>query len=71
MNSAIYFNSANEIAVDAFLKRKIKFTSITHIVNEVLDEANFHEPESIADVQDTDVKARAMAYQSLKRWNSR
>jgi 1-deoxy-D-xylulose-5-phosphate reductoisomerase len=71
MNSAIYLNSANEVAVDAFLKRKIKFTTITHIVSEILEKANFHEPESIADVKDTDVEARAMAYQSLKKWNSR
>ena len=71
MNSAIYLNSANEVAVDAFLKRKIKFTTITHIVSEILEKANFHEPESIADVKDAGVEARAMAYQSLKKWNSR
>lgn len=40
---------ADEIAVDLFLKGRIKFTDIARLIEEVLSECNVSEPESLED----------------------
>lgn len=42
-------NAANEIAVDAFLKKRIGFTDIHHCVKNALD---VHQPQNIKDLED-------------------
>jgi len=58
------FNAANEIAVQAFLERRIPFTSIPQIIEKTLEESTFLEPQCLADVLEADRQARLLA-QSL------
>jgi len=58
-------NAANEVAVDAFLKRRIPFTKIVGLVREVLDEhANAPSP-SLERILDADAEARKQAAAKL------
>jgi 1-deoxy-D-xylulose-5-phosphate reductoisomerase len=54
----LIFNTANEIAVDAFLKGRIPFLKIVHIVKEALSTYDISSPTSIEEVfsQDADVR---------------
>lgn len=54
-------NAANEIAVDAFLKQKIKFTQITQIVENTLQLVQNAKAESIDIILHTDMIARRVA----------
>ncbi|MFA7553373.1 MAG: 1-deoxy-D-xylulose-5-phosphate reductoisomerase [Spongiibacteraceae bacterium] len=54
-------NAANEVAVDAFLNHRIRFTDIPDIIEHVLMNMPVVEPESLAIVQQQDFEARAMA----------
>ena len=51
-------NAANEIAVDAFLNSKIKFTEISLIIEEVLDLHQPSEPKNLNDFMHADRIAR-------------
>ncbi len=55
------FNAANEIAVDAFVKERIKFVEIAKIVEKTLEKIDNTEPVSIEEVLDYDTQARAIA----------
>ena len=70
MDTSIYLNASNEVAVDAFLSSQITFPEITDIVEEVLSRANFDEPLSIDDVKATDFRARQMALEIIRKWKS-
>lgn len=54
-------NAANEIAVDAFLKQRIKFTQITQIVENTLQLVQNAKAESIDIILHTDMIARRVA----------
>ena len=54
-------NAANEIAVDAFLKKKISFLSIHRIVEKTLNKASISNINSIKDVIEIDKNTRQMA----------
>jgi len=54
-------NAANEIAVEAFLKRKIGFMDIAKLVEKVLSQLTLAEPSSIDEVFDIDNWARETA----------
>ena len=54
-------NAANEIAVDAFLKEKIKFLSIPKVVEKTLNKTSISEINSIKDVIDIDRESRKVA----------
>jgi len=61
--SPTILNAANEIAVDAFLKGRIGFMDIAHVVEDTLDEcpgANI-EAETVEGVLYTDLRAREIA----------
>ncbi len=63
-------NAADEVAVAAFLSGEISFTEIARIVEDVLARHDVFIPTTIADVQQVDADARAMARQvvgSLRR----
>ena len=63
-------NAANEIAVEAFLNRRIGFTQIAQVVENTLSQFIFSEPESLEAVQDADTKARAVSGDLIKRLES-
>jgi 1-deoxy-D-xylulose-5-phosphate reductoisomerase len=54
-------NAANEIAVAAFLQRKIRFDQIAQVIAQVLDRQEVIEPDSLASVIACDQAARRMA----------
>lgn len=60
-------NAANEIAVAAFLGRRIRFTEIASIIDEVLNREAGLAVESLDAVVEADARARAAAQQWLVR----
>lgn len=54
-------NAANEVAVAAFLQRRIRFDQIAQVIADVLDKQEVIEPESLARVIATDQLARELA----------
>ncbi len=54
-------NAANEVAVDAFLNQRIRFTDIPVIIERVLANTSIIEPETLTLVQQADGLAREMA----------
>jgi len=65
-NSPTILNAANEVAVEKFLKKEIKFSQITDIVEECLSKIDFKKPSSIEDVLETDSLTRKIAKKCLK-----
>ena len=63
-------NAANEMAVQAFLSRRICFTEIAQVVENTLQKFNFSEPLSLEAVQDADARARAMSSGVIERLES-
>ncbi len=65
-------NAANELAVDGFLARRIRFLEIAALVEDVLTQAErtglVREAANLADVLAADEAARAMARGLLKRY---
>ena len=54
-------NAANEIAVDAFLNEKIRFTDIPAVIEQTLERVVFVAPDSVAVVEAADAEARDCA----------
>ena len=57
----IALNAADEVAVDAFLARKIPFSGIPRTIEEVLERTPDSHPETIAGVLEADSQARERA----------
>ena len=57
----IALNAADEVAVDAFLSRKISFSGIPRTIEKVLERTPETHPETIAGVLDADSQARERA----------
>jgi len=53
-------NAANEIAVDKFLKGKIKFSSIPQLINEALDKIENHKSPDVETIFECDKKTREL-----------
>ena len=66
-------NAANEVAVEAFLERRISFPAIAELAGGVLEEAErlgqVHEPQSLDDVVEVDRESRALARGLLPRYS--
>lgn len=60
-NVACVLNAANEIAVDAFLKDKIKFLAIAEINEKTMQKCAFINNPTLEDYQQTDIQARKIA----------
>jgi len=60
-------NAANEIAVEAFLNRRIRFDQIHAINLETLEQMNPASPRTLDDLLAVDSQARAMADQTVRR----
>ena len=65
--SPIVLNASNEVAVDCFLKHKIKFTDIFNIIDETLNFYNPKKPKNIDDVIEIDKVARFNAFKFINR----
>jgi 1-deoxy-D-xylulose-5-phosphate reductoisomerase len=59
--STAILNAANEVAVEAFLERKIKFTDIAKTIEHVLSVASISEGKTLQQVLDDDQQARDLA----------
>lgn len=59
--STAILNAANEVAVDAFLQRQIKFTQIPQIIEQVLSKITGHNGDTLEQVLTDDALARALA----------
>ena len=67
---AIVLNAANELAVAAFLDRRIAFGDIARIVEQAIDETNAAAPQSIAEVIAIDQSVRATVGHAMSRVNA-
>ena len=67
---AIVLNAANELAVAAFLDRRIAFGDIARIVEQAIDETEAAAPQSIAEVIAIDQSVRAYVGQAMSRVNA-
>jgi 1-deoxy-D-xylulose-5-phosphate reductoisomerase len=54
-------NAANEVAVQAFLERRIRFTTIATVVERTLEQVSGRAAETLAAILDDDARARAVA----------
>ncbi len=69
-SATIAYNAANEIAVEAFLAGKISFTSISAVVNNVLENDWSMEPSDFETVYHYDNEARRLAREAIDKVNS-
>jgi 1-deoxy-D-xylulose-5-phosphate reductoisomerase len=60
-------NAANEVAVDAFLKERLRFTDIPVVIEEVCQALNLGDAYSLEDLLAVDAEARSLAEQTLQR----
>jgi 1-deoxy-D-xylulose-5-phosphate reductoisomerase len=54
-------NAANEVAVQAFLHRRLNFTGIAAVIDRVLQRLNSRPVNELGDVLDADAEARRLA----------
>ena len=64
-SASIALNAANEIAVDAFLQKKIAFTSIAEIIENVLGESSITDVNTLDDILAADSAAREITQTHL------
>lgn len=66
------FNAANEVSVDAFLKKRIGFTDIPKIIEKTLGRVKNYEPQSLEEVLKADATARKTSREIIEilisRW---
>jgi 1-deoxy-D-xylulose-5-phosphate reductoisomerase len=62
----IALNAADEVAVAAFLDRKISFPDIPHIIQSTVRETADVHPESISQVLAADAEARRSAWDKIE-----
>ena len=65
---SIVLNASNEIAVDLFLKNKIKFTSIVEIIDKCLNEQKFNSAKNIEETLEIDKISRNFAKQISEKF---
>ena len=58
---SIVLNASNEIAVDLFLKKRIKFTSIVEIIDKCLNEQKFNSANNLEETLEIDKISRVFA----------
>jgi len=67
-NSTCIMNGANEVAVQAFLEGRIRFTDIPSLIEETLSEASFIKKPSLEEIFSTDFEAKRIAAQKLNKF---
>jgi len=63
--STAVLNAANEIAVEAFLSHKLKYTDIAKIIEQVLDKVSVSHGDTLQEILDDDQQARLIAHQLI------
>ncbi len=63
--SSVYMNAANEVAVQAFLERRLSFLGIANLIERVMSRADRGEPCDIHAVKEADFTARRLAEEDL------
>ena len=66
-SAAATLNAANEVAVQAFLDRRIPFMRIAGLVEETLASASAHGADSLEAIMAADAEARALATEATER----
>ena len=69
-STVIVLNAANEIAVDQFLKKNIRFNDIVIIIKKVIDEFKHMNVNTLNDVLNVDYEARMQTITIIKEKNS-
>ena len=69
--SPIVLNASNEIAVEAFLKGKIRLTDIARIVESQIRKSMFSTVNSISDVLDVDRESRIYAKEYIDKYTAK
>lgn len=67
-NATCILNGANEVAVQAFLDGRIRFTSIPSLIEETLSAGNFIRKPSLEEIFSTDFEAKRLAGEKLKKF---
>ena len=70
-NMPCIMNAANEIAVDAFLKEKIKFTQIPDVIEQTMRETEFSVSAELDLLEITDKNARTNALNYINKLNNK
>lgn len=65
--STVVFNAANEVAVSAFLDRRIRFDQIYTVNAETLQQTSFVSPATLHDLMALDEQARSVAASLVQR----
>jgi 1-deoxy-D-xylulose-5-phosphate reductoisomerase len=65
--ACIWLNAANEMAVDAFLARRLSFLGIARVIERTLEQAPLQAPRSIDEVLQADASARRKAGLLIER----
>ncbi|MCS6997165.1 MAG: 1-deoxy-D-xylulose-5-phosphate reductoisomerase [Casimicrobiaceae bacterium] len=60
--ACIALNASNELAVEAFLEGRLRFTDIVPVIEATLSHASAKEPKTLEDVYAIDQEARRLAY---------
>lgn len=63
--TSVYMNAANEVAVQAFLERRLSFLGIADLIESVMKRADQGEPSDITAVKEADSLARRLAEEGL------
>ncbi|QNO16454.1 1-deoxy-D-xylulose-5-phosphate reductoisomerase [Alkalicella caledoniensis] len=66
-NAPVVLNAANEVAVDYFLKGKIKFLEIPQVISETLEKHKFLVKPSLDEILEFDQWARITAKEQIER----
>lgn len=64
--SSAILNAANEIAVNEFLEKRIRFTAIAEVIERVLEGVSAHAADTIDIILDDDRRAREFALQTVR-----
>ena len=68
--ASIILNAANEVAVEAFLNKKIPFTAIAKVIEQTLNESVINKDVSALDlVISADAAARQISYQLISKYH--
>ncbi len=70
-NLPCVLNAANEIVVDAFLKEQIGFTTMSRVIEQVMQQVPFIQKPSYEDYVATDKEARSQALAAISTINSK
>lgn len=68
-NASLIFNIANEIAVDAFLKDKIRFLQITQVIEFALEKIDFKRLNTLEEVLDSMKMVKQLSIEYIKAIN--